>query len=204
MIFYGTKGSIINSGQVRNIICPLCNESAIFNFSVYGRYAHIYWIPFFPIKKICVVECQNCKLTYDVKKMPENVKTKFETNRDIASVKTPITHFSLTIVFGLGIIFAFFQGIKTDNNTVDFAKNPKVGDIWHFKARDGSFGLIKVDQVRRDSVFVTINDMVVDAKTSTNQLNKPEYFTQKGKYRFSRLEIVQIQVKDTIFQIDRN
>ena len=37
MIFYGTKGSIIKNGQVRNIICPHCNESATFNFSVYGR-----------------------------------------------------------------------------------------------------------------------------------------------------------------------
>ncbi len=203
MIFYGTKASVLKNGQVRNIICPHCNESSTFNFSVYGRYAHIYWIPFFPIKKINVVECQNCKSSYDVKEMPQNIKTKFETNYNITSVKTPITHFSFAILILIVILFAFISGIKTDNNTVNYAKNPKAGDIWHIKMRDGSFGLIRVDEVRRDSVLVTVNDMVIDLKTETDQLNNPEYFTKKGKYEYSRLDIVQIQVKDTIFKIDR-
>ncbi len=204
MIFYGTRASVLKKGQVRNIICPHCNESSTFNFSVYGQYKHIYWIPFFPIKKINVVECQNCKSSYDVKKMPQNIKSKFETNYNITSVKTPITHFSLAILIGIGVIVAFISGINRDKNTVDYAKNPKVGDIWHFKVRDGSFGLIRVDKVSRDSVFVTINDRVIDRKTETDKLNKLEYFTEKGKYRFGRLDVVQIQVKDTIFQIDRN
>ena len=202
MIFYGTKGTVIKSGQIRNINCPHCNENSTFNFSVYGRYAHVYWIPFFPIKKINVVECQNCKASYDTKELPQNVKLKFETNFNISSVKTPITHFSLSILIGIGIIFAFFAGINTDKNTVDFAKNPKVGDIWHFKDRSGTYSLMRVDQVRRDSVFVTINDMIIDRKEQTGELNLEKYFTDY-KDRYSRLEIVQIQVQDSIFQIDR-
>jgi len=33
--------------------------------SIFGRYAHIMWIPFFPVGKTQVAECTRCKRTYD-------------------------------------------------------------------------------------------------------------------------------------------
>ncbi|MEM9527595.1 MAG: hypothetical protein AAGA31_13365, partial [Bacteroidota bacterium] len=33
--------------------------------SFFGRYAHVFWIPLFPIGKKSVCECTHCKRTYD-------------------------------------------------------------------------------------------------------------------------------------------
>ena len=52
MIFYGTNAKNIKNGKVINVQCPNCEQNTSMTYSVFGKYAHVYWVPFIPYKKI--------------------------------------------------------------------------------------------------------------------------------------------------------
>lgn len=64
-MIYGTRAKFLGNFQVKDIPCPYCEEVEDQNMSIFGRYAHVMWIPFFPIGKTPVAECTRCKRTYD-------------------------------------------------------------------------------------------------------------------------------------------
>jgi hypothetical protein len=82
MIFYGTKASTIKNGQIINVDCPNCETNSSMIYSVFGKYAHIYWIPLFPIKKITITECNNCKKTFEYKELPQAIQTKLDREKE--------------------------------------------------------------------------------------------------------------------------
>ncbi|MCH3884741.1 hypothetical protein [Tenacibaculum aquimarinum] len=68
MIFYGTKGSHLNSERKGGIKCDNCNEITNHNISVYGKYGYLYWIPVFPMgKKKYFPNAQTAKLPMTLK-----------------------------------------------------------------------------------------------------------------------------------------
>ncbi|WP_298121335.1 zinc-ribbon domain-containing protein [Flavobacterium sp.] len=99
MIFYGTKASNIKNGQIINVDCPHCQTNTSMIYSVFGRYAHVYWIPFFPIGRVTVTECNSCKKTFEFSELPQPIQEKLLREKEKGGAKTPIWMFS-----GLGII----------------------------------------------------------------------------------------------------
>jgi len=49
MIFFGTRASNINNGKIINADCPNCEVNSTMVYNVFEKYAHVYWIPFFPM-----------------------------------------------------------------------------------------------------------------------------------------------------------
>ncbi len=203
MIFYGTNSSVIKNGQIRNIVCPHCQAETSMNYSVYGRYTHVYWIPFFPLGKSTITECNSCKRTFDFKDLPVNITSKYLKENQQNPAKTPLKHFSLLILGGIGVIAAVFLGMKSDDDTKLFAKNPKAGDMWHYKTSTGWFSLAKVDKVTSDSIYVTFNDQEIEKKNETKVIDKPENYTT-DKYTYTKKDLLIMQAQDTIYEIDRN
>lgn len=64
-MIYGTRGKFLGNFQVKDIPCPYCKEVEYQNMSIFGQYAHVMWIPLFPIGKTPIAECTHCKRTYD-------------------------------------------------------------------------------------------------------------------------------------------
>ncbi len=65
MFIYGTSGEKIQRSEpVFNCACPSCNSSNTMNTVVMSRYAHLWFIPLFPISKRVVISCSNCKSAY--------------------------------------------------------------------------------------------------------------------------------------------
>ncbi|WP_020567404.1 hypothetical protein [Neolewinella persica] len=64
-MIYGTRAKHLGSFQVKEIPCPYCEHTGDQNMSIFGRYAHVMWIPLFPIGKTPIAECVRCKRTYD-------------------------------------------------------------------------------------------------------------------------------------------
>lgn len=64
MIIYGTRSRELGSEWIQEN-CPKCNASNSLNMHIFQRYAHIFWIPTFPIGKIGISQCSSCQ---DVKK----------------------------------------------------------------------------------------------------------------------------------------
>jgi len=105
MIFYGTKASRIGATEIIGTVCQHCDQAEPQHLSVFGKYAHIYWIPFFPIGKKAVSECTSCLVTISQEEFPNSLKQQYSQQKK--ELKTPIWHWA-----GLGIIGLLFLYIN--------------------------------------------------------------------------------------------
>jgi hypothetical protein len=202
MIFYGTKASNLKNGQIINIDCPSCETNATFKYSVFGKYAHIYWIPLFPISKITVAECNSCKKTYEFKELSESIKTKFQREKEKSPVKFPVWMFSGLFVIAALVGFGVYKSNETDKNEAEFIKNPKVGDVYSIKVSDAHFTCARVDKIDKDSVYLTDNDYETDKSTGIDDIDVTKNYTTE-KEVLTKKEIQDAFKKEKIFSITR-
>lgn len=97
MIFYGSKGSLLGQYDVEGGFCTNCGAKGSYRMSVFGKYAHIYWIPFFPLGKKTFAECKNCKHTFEESEFPQPLAAKTQEIKD--QVKRPLWNW-----LGLGAV----------------------------------------------------------------------------------------------------
>jgi hypothetical protein len=109
-MIYGTRGKHLGSFQVKDIPCPYCEHVELQNMSIFGRYAHVMWIPLFPIGKTPVAECTRCKRTYDGADFSEKMHL---IGGELGSrVKSPTWMWAgLMLIAGLVVLGAVFNGI---------------------------------------------------------------------------------------------
>ncbi len=104
MIFYGTKASNLGQ-QIINAKCDACNSQTKQKVTTFGKYAHIYWIPFFPIGRKSVSECQSCYKTIPNNQFNQNINQAYSLNKP----KVPIRHWSGGIILALLISGIWFK-----------------------------------------------------------------------------------------------
>ncbi len=107
MIFYGSKATKIGELSVSGTKCAYCENTGKQQISVFRKYAHIYWIPFFPLGKKAVAECTHCKRTIGQKEFSGNLKNRYEEIKE--QLKGPIWHWS-----GLGVLVALVAIISVN------------------------------------------------------------------------------------------
>ncbi len=202
MVFFGTKASRIKDGQINNVTCPNCENQTSMTYSIFGKYAHIYWIPAFPVGRENIIECNSCKQTYKVKELPEHLKQKFEFEKQGA--KTPLWYFSGLAIIACLISFGAWSSSQNKTNNEEYIKAPQIGDVYSIEAsQNGYYSSIKVTDVTQDSVYVIINDYEIDRRTKISQIDKAEnYTTQIDSY--SKEEIINLYDENVIYEIDRD
>ena len=187
MVFYGTRSKNIHNGQLRNVKCPNCENETSMTYSIFGKYAHVYWIPFFPIGKVGVAECNTCKRTYEIKELPENIKTKYERETEKSGVKTPVWFFSgLFIIAGL-VVFGYFMSKQTTANELTYLEQPQVGDVYEFNTDTGYYSTMKLESIKGDSLFFFVNEMETNKKSGISDIDKASNY--KAIYGYSKVEI---------------
>lgn len=204
MIFYGTKGTNIRNGQIINTPCPNCNSNATMNYSYFAKYAHIYMIPFFPYTKLLFVECNNCKKTFSEKELSKDMETKLiRENEKNGSVKFPLWTFSGAVIVLLLSGFGIYQSKVDDDNEAKYIKDPKKGDVYFMKLKNGFFTTLRIDEVKKDSLYVTYNNYETDLESGIDKINIDENYKNE-KYVCDRKVIEDLFKKDTIYTIERN
>jgi uncharacterized Zn-finger protein len=203
MIFYGTKASNIKNGELRNVTCPHCQTNVSMNYSVYSKYAHIYWIPFFPIGKTNIIECRSCKASYDLATVDQSIKEKFKKEQEQNPAKTPLTHYSLLMGIGVLMILGTISVFKDSSDTEEFAKNPKVGDVFYEAMANGHYSTSKITKITKDSIFVLDNNMEAFEKSGVDEVaRKEEKYTLP--WQLSKQKYAELTTKgDTIYKIIR-
>jgi|JFJP01.1.fsa_nt_gi zinc-ribbon family len=202
MIFYGTKASNIKNGQVINVDCPHCETNTSMTYSVFGKYAHVYWIPFFPIGKVTVTECNNCKRTFEYSELPQAIQTKIDREKEKEGVKTPIWMFSGLGVVAVLIAIGFVVSGQTEKKEAEYLKAPKAGDVYEMKIDNGHYSTIRVDKVDKDSLYVTFNDFETDKISGLSEIDVEKNYTIfKGSYTKKMIE--NLYKKDSIIAINR-
>ena len=107
MIIFGSRATNIGSFE-SNSTCDYCMNKGAQHFVVYGKYAHIFWIPFFPIGRKAFSECTHCKKTITKKNFPPEVLQQY--NHKKGEVKRPIWHWSGLILIGSLVLLIALLG----------------------------------------------------------------------------------------------
>lgn len=202
LFYYGTKATNLRNGKILNVDCPNCDTNVSMIYSVFGKYGHLYLIPFFPIKKLTFAECNSCKKTFEQAELSSTIQQKLEREKEKNKIKNPIWMFS-----GLFIIAAIAGLISYDSHTTDldtatFIKNPKAGDVYFLNVENNHYTTMKVSQISKDSVTVFVNEMEIDRKTDIDKIDLDKYY--KIKYNISKKDILKLYSKEKIYEIKRN
>lgn len=125
LLFYGTRSTKIKEGKLRspNLSCTHCKNQNTFEYSIYSRYAHFFWIPLFPLFKKTIIECSHCKKTYSSdSEFPQGVQQALQKEQERNPAKRPIWQGCgciLLLIFFLPIILGipkyFFNKISSDD-----------------------------------------------------------------------------------------
>lgn len=184
MIFFGTSSSTIKNGKLNFVKCPHCENEVTMNYTVFGRYAHLYWIPFFPVGKEIILESSHCRSTYKLKDLDQKTKDRFQQEIEKYPAKTPVFHFSAAITLALVVGFAFYMTNKKDDETLEYAKNPKVGDVYHYETPElkDHFSTLKITKITKDSIFVMLNRMEIDSKSSIDKILDEDNYVYPAAY----------------------
>ncbi|QWX85461.1 zinc-ribbon domain-containing protein [Cellulophaga sp. HaHaR_3_176] len=201
MIFYGTKGSHLFSERKNGIKCDNCNEITAHNISVYGKYAYIYWIPFFPMSKKAFSECTNCSATLDVNGM--NGKLKSAATEVKNNTKTPIWYWSGLAIIAVLISLGVYSSLQHDKDVAVYINQPAVGDVIEFKSSEnGYYSTLKISAVTSDSIFVIQNDYETDKKTGVSDIDKASNYTTEP-YSLGKNQIQGLFDEKVFYDINR-
>ncbi len=201
MIVYGTRSSALSSDFPEEIVCPNCETKGSTRLSVFGRYAHIFWIPLFPVGRPSVSECGNCQVAYDKKEMPAEMRTAVE--QLSASTKTPIWFFSgLAVIAVLIAVVSYTSSVNKANNE-KYINEPLAGDKYEYTSDDGMYSILMVSDVDADSVYVMENTMEVNKKSGLHKIDKSENYMDMA-YGISRAEVKDLYETGTIFDVERD
>jgi len=200
MIFYGSKGVHLHTEQVSGVKCSHCEQTSSHTVSIYGKYAHIYWIPFFPLGKKGISECNHCKATFEPKEMSESLKLAHKNVK--GNVKTPIWHWSGIGIIAVVIGISGFLSAQHDKDVVTYIDKPKVGDVYEFKPNE-YYSLAKVTSVDQDSVYVISNDYETEKHSDLNTIDKASNYTTEP-YGISRKKIKELFKSKEILDVNRD
>ena len=100
-MIYGGRATKIGDIEISGTKCGHCENVGTQYVSVYGKYAHIFWIPIFPNGKKAVSECTQCNRTIEQNEFSPELKQQYESRKEEA--KRPIWHW-----FGLIIVSLLF------------------------------------------------------------------------------------------------
>src|SRR6185503_173866 len=200
MIVYGRRATALKT-QVLFEPCPSCRTTNSVQITVFQRYAHIFWIPMFPIGKTGVSVCANCRQVLKLKDMPSGLRLAYDNIKE--DTRIPVWHFS-----GLAlIVVAIIAGSISEKNKAEkvskFILNPKKGDIFELKIKDNVYTLYKVQAVEKDTVFFAANKYQTNLETGLDDLQKKPFDTD-SVYGVAKAALIEMNRKEEIIDIDRN
>jgi len=201
MIFFGTGSASLDSVKTRNITCQHCNNQDTIYINIYRRHAHVFLIPVFPLGKSGSTYCTHCKETLSPKQMPEALKMQYKNIKGEA--KGPIWQFSGLLVFALLIVFAIYSSGKNKEDTQLYLTQPAVGDIYEYKANNGSYSTMRLEKVTTESLFLSLNDFEISKKSRIYKIDKDENYSEIT-YEYSKSEMIQMHKEGIVFDINRD
>jgi hypothetical protein len=172
MIIYGMRASLRKTEPIADN-CPNCNTSGSVQMNVFQRYAHIFWIPMFPIGKTGVSQCLHCRQILKLKEMPASVKLGYDNLKTHA--KIPVWTFSGLLLIALTIVGFSIADKQKATKVNHMITSLKKDDILEVKIKDNEFTLFKVDHVAGNMVYIAINKYQTNMETGISDLKDKEF-----------------------------
>ncbi len=198
MIVYGWKATSIGSDHPMDK-CEHCGQQNCMEMHVFQKYFHVFWIPFFPIGKTGVSQCNHCKQVLKPNQMMGNTKLNYENLKQAS--KSPIWVWAGAAVIAALVIFSMSQSGKWAKQKAERIAHPKANDIIQYKLENGKYTIFKVEKVVGDSVFAFQNQYEADRLSGIRKLEQKPYFDTADI--FLQSEINEMFKKGEIIDIDR-
>jgi hypothetical protein len=198
MIIYGWKATSIGTDHPMDK-CEHCGQQNCMEMHVFQKYAHVFWIPFFPIGKTGVSQCNHCKQVLKPNQMTGNTKLNYENLKQTA--KSPFWVWSGAAVIAAFVLFSVSQGGRWAKEKAERVAHPKANDIFKIRLATGKYTIYKVDEVVGDTVYLLQNQYEADRSSGMRDLkNKPYYDSADA---FLQSEINEMFKKGEIIDVDR-
>jgi len=199
MIIYGYRSSHLLTEPVAGN-CLACSTTNGLRISVFGRYAHIYWVPLFPIGKVGASECGHCRQVLQPKEMEPGLRQLFQELKH--RTRAPWWHFTgvLLAVAALGWILLANSNNRRANHS--FITTPHKGDLYHIRTSNGHYSLWKVQEVAGNAVKLLANNYEIDNETKVQELNRPENYAP-DPLELTRYDLSIMLEKDEIVDVER-
>lgn len=186
MIIFGTRNKAIAQETFQGK-CIHCGQPATVQLVVVQRYAHVFWIPFFPIGKKGVSICSHCKQTLTVKEFSDEYREFY--NQVKQNRRPPIYMYSGLILLGLLIVAAIISGKKHQAALRKKIANPTVGQVYFIREAYDRYTLYKVVETSKDSVYVLFHMMETNKERGLSKLKTQDiYDNEKQAYSTGQLE----------------
>ncbi|MFT3935874.1 MAG: hypothetical protein QM726_19755 [Chitinophagaceae bacterium] len=169
MIIYGSRGTELAKEYV-TAKCPNCNATASIEMHIFQKYAHVFWIPMFPIGKTGVSQCNTCMQVLKPKQMQPSLRESYDNLK--AQTKIPIWTFSGIAVIAVLITLGVISDRKKDARNAQLILHPQAGDIFEVRTENNQFTLYKVERTKDDSVFVLLGNYETNKITGLADLKR--------------------------------
>lgn len=202
MIIYGSRTTHLTTDKVDEP-CTNCGTSGSVYMNVYQRYAHVFWIPLFPVGKKAVSQCQHCKQALKTEEMPHSYRQAYKELK--TGVRTPLwTFIGLVLIAGLVGMGVMSSKRQSERNAV-YIGSPQKEDVYEVKLGEGQYTLYKVQEVTGDTVYLLLHQYETNKITGISDLKK------KGDTGYSYDEVLAVTIpelkrmheKGTIIDVER-
>jgi hypothetical protein len=201
MIVYGSKATQLAKETIVDK-CPGCGTLNSVELYVFQKYAHVFWIPFFPMGKTGVSQCSHCKQALKLKEMPDGIRSAYENLK--AQTKAPVWMFSGLALVAILITVGIINSKQNDARNAKLIAAPLAGDVYEVKTTDGQYTLYKVDNVKSDSVFYLVHQFQTNKSTGLGELKrKGEAAYVDDPYGVTKSELKTMFDKGEIMDVDR-
>jgi hypothetical protein len=201
MIVYGSRTKQLAKEHITNK-CANCGTQNSTGFYLFQKYAHVFWIPFFPTGKTAVSQCDHCKQVIKLKEMPASLKEVYEGLK--TQNKTPLWTFSGLAILAVLISIGVVASQQNDARNAKLILAPQPGDIFEIKTENNQYTLYKVDDIKGDTAFLLLNEYETNKSSGLNDLKrKGDAAYSKESYSFSKPELKEMLSKGEIIDIDR-
>ena len=201
MIIYGTKGTHLRTEGLFGFKCPSCGQSNSLQASIYGRYGHVYWIPFFPYSKLTVVGCERCQQAWEEKSLPPDVAPAVQDLKKQTSHR-PWEWAGMALLLVL-LLVGIVSSARDTRNDDAFLTAPRAGDIYTVRSDSSHmYSLLKVRQVSGNSVELVANEFETSDHDPISSLNEPEKYS-KEPFIITRLDLQIMRRKGQLTDVDR-
>lgn len=142
--------------------------------SVYGRHAHVFWIPLFPIGKTGIFECQHCHKGFKKKELGEDGKREYK--NFLTDVKAPLWKYSGLGIIGLFVAWGFYSSKMNDDKVAELVEKPAMYDKYIYKTEGNNYSTFKIIEVFKDSIYVDWNDYGVHKQSAVDEIDTEENY----------------------------
>jgi hypothetical protein len=201
MIIFGSRAKLLASKSTLET-CNNCGTQQSVHLSIFQKYAHVFWIPFFPLGKTAVSECGHCKQALRTNEFPPSTKLSYDNLK--RESKTPFWMFSGLALVAIFVVFSSYESKQNHKKNAALIQAPVKGDVFEIKTQDNQYTLYKVAGVEGDSVLIRFNRYETNKITGLSDLKrKGDEGYSEDIYSFGKSELKQMFEKGEIRDIER-